>query len=288
MEGENKSRNPASVIIIQHKIIHDKQANVKRAEELIEAGIKLYNPDLVILPELFTTPTNLKNLENYIEDSENSETLNFLKTLAAKHKVYLIGGSIPIYFNGDKSKVYNTCFCLDRNGELKTTFRKIHLFDVDIPGKITYTESKKISPGDTCGVFETEFGKIGVGICYDIRFAEYALTLRKEHNIDMLVYPSAFNTVTGPLHWELLARSRAMDNQVFVAMASPSRNYENSSDYQAYGHSLIVDPFGQVVTSTGFEEDIVYAKLDLNKIDEVRNCIPVWKQKRWDLYGLNK
>jgi omega-amidase len=164
----------------------------------------------------------------------------------------------------------------------------MHLFDVNIPGKIVAFESKKITKGDNFGIFDIGFIKIGIGICHDIRFAEYYLLLRKEHNVDMLIFPSAFNTVTGPLFWELLARSRAIDNQVYVAMCSQSRNYENPNDYQTWGHSMIVDPYGQIVTSTGYEEDIIIANIDLNKVKEFRQNIPIWDQKRWDLFSLEE
>lgn len=272
--------------MIQIKVLNDKSSNLKRAEEMISNTMRLYNPQIIILPEYFQTPTNLKGLENYVEDGDNSETLNFLKEQAIKYNIDIIGGTIPAYF-GDKTKIYNTCFCVNNKGVLKCTFKKLHLFDINIPGQITFTESKKITRGDSFGIFETEYAKIGIGICYDIRFPEYALLLRKEHNIDMLVYPAAFNTVTGPIYWEILARSRAIDNQVYVALCSPSRNYDNPDDYQAYGHSILVDPSGAVVTTTGIEEAIVYSKIDLSRNDQIRNSLPTWKQRRWDMYNLS-
>jgi omega-amidase len=250
---------------------------------MISTAIKLYNPNILVLPEYFQTPANLKDLDKFVEDGENSETLGLLKQQALKYSIYIVGGTIPVYFS-DKSKVYNTCYCINKKGEVKTSFKKLHLFDVNIPGKICYTESKKITRGDSFGVFETEFAKIGIGICYDMRFPEYALCLRKEHDIDMLVYPAAFSSVTGPPYWELLGRSRAVDNQVYVALCSPSRNYENPEDYQAYGHSMVIDPFGSVITTTGIEESIIYTKIDPSKLDEIRNSIPTWRQKRWDMY----
>jgi len=276
------------ISLIQMKTTQDKEANLNRAQELIETAVKLHKPKMVILPEFFTTPINSRNYQNYAENESDSPTLNLLQSLAKEHSIYIIGGSFPSYKNDDKNKIYNTCFCLDKTGEIKTVFRKLHLFDVNIPGKIVVRESSRITKGEDFGIFETEFAKIGIGICYDIRFPEYALLLRKEHNIDILVYPAAFNTVTGPLHWEILARSRAVDNQVYVVMCSPSRNYENPNDYQAWGHSMVVDPYGQVVTSTGIEEDILVARVDLIKNNEIRSSIPVWFQKRWDVYNLGK
>lgn len=268
------------------KVSDNKEKNIQRCKDMIESAKKLYNPQILVLPEYFNTYPSLKFLDRDVEEENNSSTLQFLREQASKNDLYIIGGTIPTYQEGHRDKVYNTCFCINRKGELVTTFKKIHLFDVDIPGKITFCESKKITPGSQIGIFETEYAKIGLGICYDIRFPEYSLLLRKEHNVDMLIFPAAFNTITGPLHWELLARSRALDNNVFTVLCSPSRNYDIPDEYQAYGHSIIVDPFGQVMTSTGYEENIIMAKIDLNKNKEIGDNIPVWKQKKWEIYTL--
>jgi len=117
------------------------------------------------------------------------------------------------------------------------------LFDIDVPGKITFKESDTLSPGDNLTIIDSPWGKIGVGICYDIRFPELAMLMR-EKGVGLMVYPGAFNTTTGPLHWELLQRARAVDNQVFVATASPARNPDSS--YQAWGHSSLISPWGEV------------------------------------------
>lgn len=276
------------ISLIQMKVTNDKEKNLARAEELIKTAVNLYKPQVVVLPEFFNCPLGgegNRRLNEFAEEENDSSTLNILKRIAKEHNIYLIGGSIPIKSEG---KIYNTNFCIDKNGELKTTFKKCHLFDISIPGKIEYKESAFLTPGNQFGVFETEYGKFGVGICYDIRFAEYALTLRKEYNVDFLVYPAAFSLPTGTLHWDILGKGRAVDNQAYVILCSPSRNYENPNDYQAYGHSQVIDPYGAVVSSTGFEEDIVTARIDNKKNDEIRENIPVWKQKRWDLYNLGK
>lgn len=283
---EIKEFKKFSIALLQQKVIEDKEDNIKRAADMIESAVKLYNPQIIVLPEYFNTPISLKEIEKVAEDEDNSPTLEFLKNQAQKYNVYIVGGTIPTFCKEDKSKYYNTCFCISNKGKLSTKFKKLHLFDVDIPGKITFFESKKITQGNHIGIFETEYAKIGIGICYDIRFPEYSLLLKKDHNIDMLIFPAAFNHITGPLHWEILGRTRALDNNVFLALCSPSRNYENPNDYQAWGHSIVVDPYGQIINSTGYEEDIVHARINLEKIEEIKEAIPVWKQKRKDLYDL--
>jgi omega-amidase len=283
---ENETKLPFTLCLLQMKVTDDKERNINRVSEMIELAMKTHKPQIIVLPEYFSTYTSLKNLERDVEDEENSPTLAFLKEQAKKNDIYIIGGTIPTYLQGHREKVYNTCFCVNRKGDLVSTFKKIHLFDVDIPGKITFFESNKISPGNELGIFQTEYAKIGIGICYDIRFPEYSLLLKKEHKVDMLIFPANFNTVTGPLHWELLGRSRALDNNVYLAMCSNSRNTETPNEYQAWGHSMIIDPYGKVVSTTSIDEDVVCAQVDLNLNKEISQNIPVWKQKRWDLYSL--
>jgi omega-amidase len=128
-----------------------------------------------------------------------------------------------------------------------------------------------------------EYGKFGLGICYDLRFPEYAQLLATTHGCEFLCYPGAFNTTTGPAHWELLLRGRAVDNQLYVAAVSPARDPD--STYQAWGHSTVVDPWGSVVSTTEHEEAIVYADIDLSRVHEVRQQIPVRIQRRHDIYS---
>lgn len=158
----------------------------------------------------------------------------------------------------------------------------MHLFDIDIPDRITFKESDSLTAGDSLSSFTTPWGKIGLGICYDLRFPQLSSILRYSHGCDMLIFPGAFNTTTGPAHWELLLRSRAVDNQLFVLACSPARNADAS--YQAYGHSSVVDPWGEVVATTAHEEDIVTATVDSELVREVRSRIPVAAQRRLDVY----
>ncbi|CAE7889029.1 Nit2 [Symbiodinium sp. KB8] len=166
-------------------------------------------------------------------------------------------------------------------GTLIAKHRKVHLFDIDIPGKMTFKESETLSAGDSITTVDTPYGKIGIGICYDMRFPQLALAYR-DSGCSLLVYPGAFNTTTGPLHWELLQRGRAVDNQAFVITASPCRNPD--SKYQAWGHSTIVDPWGAIVATTEHEAATFVADLDLGQVETVRKQIPIMKQERLSLY----
>jgi len=171
--------------------------------------------------------------------------------------------------------------------------RKMHLFDIDVPGKISFKESDTLTAGNSVTSFDagSNFGRIGVGICYDIRFPEYALILSQKHKCDILIYPGAFNLITGPAHWELLQRSRAVDNQCYVLSASPARVDEPSvagkhPHYTAWGHSTAVSPWGDIVATCSEKESCLICDLDMNKVKEMRQNIPIMNQKRNDVYSV--
>ena len=162
------------------------------------------------------------------------------------------------------------------------THRKVHLFDIDIPGKITFKESEVLSPGNKITLVDLPpYGKIAIAICYDIRFPELAM-IAARRGAFLLLYPGAFNLTTGALHWSLQARARAMDNQVYVGLCSPARDMEAS--YNAWGHSMVVDPNAGVVVEAGEKEEIVYADLEAKAIEEPRKGIPIYNQRRFDVY----
>ncbi|XP_075226379.1 omega-amidase NIT2 isoform X2 [Lycorma delicatula] len=226
--------------------------------------------------------TFLEYFPQYAESVPDGETCQELSRVAKENKVYLVGGSLPEKF---ENKYYNTCTIWGPDGELIDYHRKIHLFDIDVPGGQKFTESDVLSPGNKFTIFDNGICKIGVGICYDVRFSELFHIYRKE-GISMLLLPAAFNMTTGPLHWELLMRGRAIDEQIFVAACSPAQCPD--SDYKAYGHSIIVNPWGKVIKQAEFNEEILTADIDLNECDNARQSIPIFKQRRTDLYDTVK
>ena len=268
--------------LCQFRVIDDKLANLKTAENFINRASES-NPDIIILPEYFNCPVGMNYTEKHAELESESQSLQLISNLAKSLKKYIVAGSIPIK-DDNSCKYFNTSYVFDKNGTQIARHRKVHLFDIDIPGKMTYQESNTLSPGSEFTFFDTEFCRIGLGICYDIRFPEYAQILKKNYNVDLLIYPAAFNTATGPMHWELLMRSRALDNNVHIAMCSPARNTENPNVYQCYGYSSIYDPFAKLISTTEFQEDIVFGEIDLQKNRDIEQQIPTWKQKRVDLY----
>lgn len=265
--------------LIQLAVGSNKTDNLTRAVAKVKEAVG-GGADIVSLPECFNSPYGTQYFKEYSEPVPSGPSCQALQQAAKDNKVYLIGGSIPESCEG---KLYNTCTVWCPEGNLLGTFRKIHLFDIDVPGKITFKESDALSPGNSFTSFSTPWCRVGLGICYDIRFAEMAQVYR-DQGCKLLVYPGAFNMTTGPAHWELLGRARAVDNQVYVATPSPAR--DTTATYTAWGHSSVVSPWGEVVSTTGEGEDIVYADIDLEYLEGVRNQVPIGHQRRQDLYSV--
>ncbi|XP_062905903.1 omega-amidase NIT2 [Mobula hypostoma] len=266
--------------LVQLMVSPLKANNLSRVGEFVkEAALK--GAKIVALPECYNSPYGTKY---FPENAERipGESTQILSEVAKEYNVYLIGGSIPEEENG---KLYNTSTVFAPNGSMLMKYRKIHLFDIHVPGKICFQESETLSPGDSLCTFDTPCCKVGIGICYDMRFAELAQLYAKK-GCQLLVYPGAFNMTTGPAHWELLQRARAVDNQVYVATVSPARNEKSS--YVTWGHSTVVNPWGEVIAKAGSEETIIYADIDLKYLSDIRQQIPILKQKRHDLYSVQE
>ena len=157
---------------------------------------------------------------------------------------------------------------------------KSHLFDVELP-HLKIQESQLFYPGNKFSVISTELGKIGILICYDIRFPEAARKITLS-GAEIILVPAAFNNITGPAHWHVMFRARAIENQVYIAVASPARN--NSSKYKAYGHSMIVNPWGKIISEAGNNEKIIYSIVKPEIIERTRAEMPLLKHRRKELY----
>lgn len=265
--------------IVQMNTGTDKNRNLDQAAQMVgEAAGQ--GAQMVILPEIFNAPYIARRFPEYAESYPGPST-TLLSELARRYRLILVGGSIPERDEG--GALYNTAFTFGPDGALIGRHRKLHLFDIDIPGKMTFQESATLAPGGAFQVIRHDTLCFAVFICYDVRFPELA-RLAALQGARVLVIPAAFNRTTGPLHWDLLMRSRALDNQVFVAAASPAFNPQAS--YGAWGHSMVVDPWGRIQAQAGDEEELLLTDLDLSLIDEVRAQIPVFQQRRTDLYEL--
>jgi omega-amidase len=263
--------------LCQLMVSSDKQRNIAGAASLISQVVQA-GAELVVLPEMFNCPYQLEFFGRFAETWGEGETLRFLAQSARENHCYLVGGSIP---ERDGNSLFNTSFVFNRQGELIAKHRKIHLFDVNLPGKITFQESMILKPGNAITSFATEFGRIGLGICYDVRFPELYRLLADE-GAELIIIPAAFNLTTGPAHWDLLFRTRAVDNQVFMIGVSPAR--DPGGRYIAYGHSLVVNPWGEIIWQAGTEETVGIVDIDLDMVQKTRNELPVLKHRRRDLY----
>ena len=268
------------VASVQLKVLADKSESIAALNNILENPI-LREADFVLLPEMFNCPYDTANFPLYAEP-EGGETWQACAKLAAKHQIYLSAGSIPEV--DAKGKVYNTAYVFDRAGKQIAKHRKVHLFDIAVEGGQHFKESDTLTAGDTVTVFETEFGKMGLCICYDFRFPELARIMVNQGAKVMLV-PAAFNMTTGPMHWELMFRQRAVDNQVFTIGTAPARDV--GGGYVSWGHSIICDPWGKVVMQMEEAEQICITEIDLSQVDKVRGELPFLVHRRDDLYELN-
>lgn len=263
--------------LCQMNVVDNKEKNIKTARLMIEESISK-NADFIILPEMFNCPYSNDKFIEYGEKEKSSETLSEISKLAKSNNVYILAGSIPEI---EEDKLYNTSYLFDRQGNVIAKHRKMHLFDIDVKRKITFKESDVLTAGNDFTIADTEFGKVGIGICYDIRFPELA-KIMVENGALILIYPGAFNMTTGPAHWELLFRSRAMDNQTFCIGVAPALN--NDASYHSYGHSIITNPWGEVIAQASEKESLIISEIDLSEIKKVREELPLLKNKRDDLY----
>lgn len=264
--GSNKATNISTALTNIRRAVTEKGKFLlayRKTSQFYSKNKLLSGAKVVALPECFNSPYGTNFFPEYAEEIPAGETSLKLSAIAKELGIYLIGGTIPERDLRD-NKLYNTCTIWSPSGDLIAKYRKVHLFDIDIPGGITFRESDVLSPGNRFVIIEVDNCKIGIGICYDIRFSELARLYRKK-GCDVLLFPAAFNMKTGPLHWELLGRARANDNQTFVGLISPSR--DASAGYIAWGHSMVVDPWGKVLQSAKEGDEIIVQ--DIGKIELV-------------------
>jgi len=264
--------------ICQMQVEEDKLTNLRKAEQMIQQAADK-GANLIILPEVFHAPYEPAGFIKYAETFPGPST-EMLSRAAVRHNVCLVGGSIIEC--DEEGRLYNSSFTFGPGGELLGRHRKVHLFDVE--GTINFKESSVLTPGNDLTIIDFQGFRFAVMICYDIRFPEWSRAAALE-GAELLVVPGAFNMSSGPSFWELMMRTRAIDNQVYVAAASPARNLNAS--YHAWGHSMIVNPWGTILAEAGSSEEIITAGFDPDYLAKVRREMPLLKHRRHDLYQLN-
>jgi len=254
----------------------EKEETLLQAEQMVREA-SLGGASVVVLPEMYFCPYSAKYFIPFSEP-ENGETVKRMSQWAQNYNVVLIGGSIP---EMDDGELYNTCFVFDQNGKIIAKHRKVHMFDVDIEGGIRFKESDSFTAGEDICVFDTDYGRFGVAICFDIRFPEFIRSMARK-GAELILLPAQFNMTTGPAHWELSIRARAIDNEVWFAACSAARNPDGP--YKCWGHSTVAGPFGDVRATCDEAEQVLFCDIDLNDVDSVRKQLPTFLHLREEIY----
>lgn len=263
--------------LVQMQVTNSPERNLSEAvrwtREMARRGA-----DLVLLPEMFLCPYDNSWFRRCAQP-EQGGVWRALGETAAAEGVYLAAGSFPE--EDGQGRLFNTGYVFDREGRTLARHRKMHLFDIQVAGGQSFRESDTLSAGNTYTVFETEFGIMGLCICFDIRFPEL-FSLMVQAGARVILVPAAFNMTTGPAHWDLVFRQRAVDGQCFTAGAAPAR--DPSAAYVSYGHSLAVSPWGDHVARFGSGEQAEVVDLDLRRVEEIREQLPLLSARRGELY----
>jgi len=252
-------------------------ANLLEAERLIGEAVGL-QAELVVLPENFAIMGTSERDKVAVREPEGDGPMQaFLAEQAARHGIWLVGGTVPLVADAD-DKVRAACLVYDAGGRQVARYDKIHLFDVEIiDSHEQYTESDTIEPGDEVVVIDSPFGRMGLAVCYDLRFPEL-FRKQLDAGMELVVLPSAFTAFTGQAHWELLVRARAIENQCYIA--APDQGGYHLNGRETWGHSMIVDPWGTVLNRLARGPGVVCAALDRQLLDSVRRNFPSITHRR--------
>lgn len=253
------------------------QANLDQAERLITEAV-VQSAKLIVLPENFSFmgKTDAERMP-YAETDGDGMVQRFLSEQAKKHAIWLVGGTVPIKTD-DATKLYSSCMLFNDKGERVASYNKIHLFDVHIDeSNESYNESETTMPGDKTVVVDTPFGKLGLAICYDLRFPEMFRTMVNQ-GMEICAIPSMFTALTGKAHWEVLVRARAIENLCYVIAAGQGGYHV--SGRETFGNSAVVNPWGTILNHMGKGAGVVAAKLDKPFLETTREHFPVLQHRR--------
>lgn len=254
----------------------DKNMNINTAISMIrDAASK--GAELVVLPEMFIVPFVTKLFYEYAEN-DKGELYHTLSNLAKELKIYLVAGSMPVKC-GDK--VTNTGYFFDKNGNEIACHKKAHLFDAVLMDGTVIKESDAVVPGNSITMINTEYGTFAYVICFDIRFSEF-FSLMGNYNPSLIIIPAAFNMTTGPKHWEITNRMRALDQQCFIVSCAPS--YDVNDLYVSYAHSMVCGPDGDKKADAGINETVLIYDIDFEEIEKNRRILPIKNGRRLDIY----
>lgn len=263
----SKSDEIFKVGLIQMTSSDVAQDNIKSAETLIRQAASR-GAQFILTPEMTTLfDTDSKGLMDKITFEEDDTSWRHFAALAAEVGVWLLLGSIAVK---SCDRAANRSFLFSPHGEKIANYDKIHMFDVDLPGEKPYRESNTYQAGERAVVAELPWGKVGLSVCYDLRFA-YLYRMLSQAGAVMLTVPAAFTYVTGKAHWHTLLKARAIENGAFVF--APAQCGDHANGRKTYGHSLVVDPWGNILADGGEEPGVTIAEIDIKKVTQARNRI---------------
>jgi len=253
-------------------------SNLLEAERLIADAVKA-DAKLVALPENFALMGQDEFDKIKQKEQQGSGIIqDFLSIMAKKYAVWIVAGTLPMASLNDENKIVAACLVYNDQGKQVARYDKIHLFDVHVPGTDEeYRESKTIEKGEQPLVIESPFGKLGIAICYDLRFPEL-FRMMQEQGMEILIIPSAFTAKTGAAHWEVLLRARAIENLCYVI--APNQGGFHVNGRQTYGHSMLLDPWGSILDCHKNNAGFALADLDLERLHKVRSSFPVLQHRQ--------
>ncbi|MCP5134719.1 MAG: carbon-nitrogen hydrolase family protein [Gammaproteobacteria bacterium] len=252
-------------------------ANLAVAAELLAKAADR-GAQLAVLPENFALMGRRESDKLAVQEAEGDGLIQtFLAERAARHRLWLVGGTIPLRTAGDNQRVRAACLLFDDQGCQVARYDKVHLFDVQLPdSRERYAESATIEPGDHYVVADTPFGRLGLAVCYDLRFPEQFRAMSAQ-GMDILALPAAFTAATGAAHWEILLRARAIENQCYVIASAQGGRHSNGRE--TFGDSLIVDPWGLILDRLCEGAGVVLGKMDRAFLESVRQQFPVLEHR---------
>ncbi|MCP4364006.1 MAG: carbon-nitrogen hydrolase family protein [Planctomycetes bacterium] len=271
-----QKKHPLVAAAIQLSSNNDRQQNVAKALELIDVA-SARGARLVALPEMFNYYSTLKEMVKNAEPIPGP-TIDALAQKARANGLYILCGSI--IESAPDGKGFNTSVMVGPDGNILGVYRKINLFDVEIPGKVRYGESEYILPGNEMVTLDVDGWVVGLAICYDLRFPEIFNKLASQ-GAEIVVMPTACTAYTGKDHWEVLLRARAIENQFFVV--APNRYGTSSDSFTTHGRSMIVDPWGIILSQAPDKVSVISAELDIGVLQDVRRNMPMKRQNTYEV-----
>lgn len=277
MSDRHAILTPFRVSALQMVSTPDRERNLDEAGRLITRAAD-EGAQLVLLPEYFCFMGHHEADKLAIRETYGDGPIQrFLAESARRHRIWIIGGTLPLAVTTptpDHARVLNTTLVFDPEGIERARYDKIHLFNFE-KGSESFDEARTIRPGSEVCVFDAPFGRVGLSVCYDLRFPEL---YRRMGDVALIVVPSAFTYTTGRAHWETLLRARAVENQCYVLAAAQGGAHENGR--RTWGHSMLIDPWGEIVALRSDEgPGVVTGDIDHARIDEVRRSLPAWRHR---------